>query len=206
VQLLWRPRFEPNTSGIESWSVTGSPTCSVEVIKYSFIHSRHLPLQSVGVTCMIEKSVFDSREGQEIFLFSTASRPALRPIQPPTQWVHLETSGLAVKLTTHLHPAPTLRTHGAIPPLSHTSSWCGVSLLYLRHSLPHEGDRGPSCSRSCEPHVSPSATDHCLLTEFDQDTLSHSKNILRNPNKIYTTNKDIKKKGKANPITGRGAP
>jgi hypothetical protein len=30
---------------------------------------------------------FDSRQGQEIFLFSTASRPALGPTQPPTQWV-----------------------------------------------------------------------------------------------------------------------
>jgi hypothetical protein len=30
---------------------------------------------------------FDSRERQEIFLSSTASSPALRPTQPPVQWV-----------------------------------------------------------------------------------------------------------------------
>jgi hypothetical protein len=30
---------------------------------------------------------FDSQQGQEIFLYSTVSRLALRPIQPPIQWV-----------------------------------------------------------------------------------------------------------------------
>jgi hypothetical protein len=30
---------------------------------------------------------FDSRLGQEIFLYYTASRPALKPTQPPIQWV-----------------------------------------------------------------------------------------------------------------------
>jgi hypothetical protein len=33
------------------------------------------------------RSVFDSRQGQEIFLYSTASRPALRPTHPRIQWV-----------------------------------------------------------------------------------------------------------------------
>jgi hypothetical protein len=36
---------------------------------------------------MSEESRFDSRQGQEIYLFSTASRPALGPTQPPKQWV-----------------------------------------------------------------------------------------------------------------------
>jgi hypothetical protein len=30
---------------------------------------------------------FDSRRGLGIFLFTTASRTALRPTQPPIQWV-----------------------------------------------------------------------------------------------------------------------
>jgi hypothetical protein len=30
---------------------------------------------------------FDSRRGLKIFLFITASRPALVPTQPPTQWI-----------------------------------------------------------------------------------------------------------------------
>jgi len=31
--------------------------------------------------------LFESRRGLKIFLFDTASRPALEPTQPPTQWV-----------------------------------------------------------------------------------------------------------------------
>jgi hypothetical protein len=30
---------------------------------------------------------FDSEQGLRIFFFTTASRPALKPIQPPIQWV-----------------------------------------------------------------------------------------------------------------------
>jgi hypothetical protein len=30
---------------------------------------------------------FDSRQGQVIFLYSTASRPVLGPTQPPVQWI-----------------------------------------------------------------------------------------------------------------------
>jgi hypothetical protein len=30
---------------------------------------------------------FESRQGLRIFLFTTASRPALGPTQPPMQWV-----------------------------------------------------------------------------------------------------------------------
>jgi hypothetical protein len=33
------------------------------------------------------RPMFDSRQGQEIFLFSTASMPALGPTQPPIPWV-----------------------------------------------------------------------------------------------------------------------
>jgi hypothetical protein len=36
---------------------------------------------------MIGVRRFDSRRGLEIFLFSSNSRPALEPIQPPIQWV-----------------------------------------------------------------------------------------------------------------------
>jgi hypothetical protein len=36
---------------------------------------------------MIRVSGFDSRRGLGIFLFTTASRMALGPTQPPIQWV-----------------------------------------------------------------------------------------------------------------------
>jgi hypothetical protein len=46
---------------------------------------------SVGIATRLRagRSVlgFDSRRGLGIFLFTTASRPALGPTQPPVQWV-----------------------------------------------------------------------------------------------------------------------
>jgi hypothetical protein len=45
---------------------------------------------------------FDSRQGQEIFLYSTMFRPALGPTQPPIQWLPGFLSP-GVKLTTNLH-------------------------------------------------------------------------------------------------------
>jgi hypothetical protein len=36
---------------------------------------------------MAKESLFNSQEGQEIFLLPIASKPAVRPTQPPIQWV-----------------------------------------------------------------------------------------------------------------------
>jgi hypothetical protein len=51
---------------------------------------------------------FDSWRGLGIFLFTTASRTALRPTQPPIQWVP-EALSLGVKLpgreADHSHPS-----------------------------------------------------------------------------------------------------
>jgi hypothetical protein len=51
---------------------------------------------------------FDSRQGQEIFLYSTLSRPALGSTQPPIQWV-LRARSSTVKWpgreADHLHPS-----------------------------------------------------------------------------------------------------
>jgi hypothetical protein len=76
------------------------------------------------------QSVFDSRQREENFLFSTASRPALRPTQTTIQWspgaLSLGLSGKDVKLTTHLQLVPRSRIHGAISLLSHASSRRGA--------------------------------------------------------------------------------
>jgi len=51
-----------------------------------------------------------------ILLFITASRPALRPTQPPNQWLQgALTPG--VKQPAYLHLVSKLRTHGIVFPL-----------------------------------------------------------------------------------------
>jgi hypothetical protein len=63
------------------------------------------------------------------FSLHPASRPALEPdgYQGLVPW---RQSGRGVKLTTHLHLVPRSRIHGAIPPLSNTSSWRGAQLKH----------------------------------------------------------------------------
>jgi hypothetical protein len=76
----------------------------------------------------------DSRPGRGWEFSSSPSRPD-RLLGPPSllsnryqglfSW---GLSGRGVKLTTHLHPVPRLRTHGAILPLPQYAfiSWCSV--------------------------------------------------------------------------------
>jgi hypothetical protein len=73
---------------------------------------------------------FNSRQGQEIFLYSTASRPALGLTQPPVQWMPGALSP-GVKLPgREADPSPPSNTEvkngGAIPLLFHMSSWHSV--------------------------------------------------------------------------------
>jgi len=81
--------------------------------------------------------------GRILFLFSTASRPALGPTHPPVQWVPRALSwGVkwpeGVKLTTHLHLLPKLRMCGATPALLQYvfMAWClikqGIRLVILK--------------------------------------------------------------------------
>jgi hypothetical protein len=73
---------------------------------------------------------FDSRRGMGIFLFTTVSKTALGPTQPPIQWVPAVLS-LGVKRpgreADHSPPSSAeARMRGAIPPLPNTSSWRGA--------------------------------------------------------------------------------
>jgi hypothetical protein len=68
-------------------------------------------VQRCATGWMIRVLEFDSRWGLRIFLFTTASRPALGPTHPPIQWVPGALSlgvknGRGVKLITHLHLVP----------------------------------------------------------------------------------------------------
>jgi hypothetical protein len=83
---------------------------------------------------------FGSQQGLGIFVFTTASKPALGPTQPPIQWVpgaiSLVVKRGGVRLTTHLQLVPRPRMCGAIPPLSNTPSRRGAKVkaqgrLYL---------------------------------------------------------------------------
>jgi len=76
---------------------------------------------------------FDSQWGLGIFLFTTTSRMALRPTQPPIQWVPGALS-LGVKwpeceADTHLHLVPRSRVRRAIPTLPQYAfimAWCSI--------------------------------------------------------------------------------
>jgi hypothetical protein len=73
---------------------------------------------------------FDSWQRQEIFLYSTASTPALGSNQPPVQWV-LGALSLGVKRPGHeADSSPPssaeVKNGGTILPLPHTSSWHGA--------------------------------------------------------------------------------
>jgi hypothetical protein len=60
---------------------------------------------------------FDPRQRQKIFPVTSASRPALEPIQPPVQWMPGVRRGWGVMLTAHPLLVPRLRRVGAVPPV-----------------------------------------------------------------------------------------
>jgi hypothetical protein len=99
-----------------------------ECIKMSRLH--HLgrilcpPPPPRNVKLKIILSHCDSRQGQWFFvLFATASRPTLRPILLPIQWVQVGgvfprgESDRGLKLTIYLDLVPSLRISGDTPPL-----------------------------------------------------------------------------------------
>jgi hypothetical protein len=84
---------------------------------------------SVGISdgLLAGWSEFYSRQGQEIFLFSTMSRLTLGPTQPPIQLIP-EALPLGLKRPGREadHPPPSsaeVKNAGAILHLPHTSSW-----------------------------------------------------------------------------------
>jgi hypothetical protein len=84
---------------------------------------------------------FDSQQGQEISLYSTASTLAVAPTQPTIQWV-LGVLSLGIKQPRHEanHSCPSsakVKNCGAIPPLPHTYSWCGAKLIKNRKIWQH---------------------------------------------------------------------
>jgi hypothetical protein len=77
--------------------------------------------------------------GVQHFLFSTASRPALGPIQPSVQWLPRDLSPEVKRLVREADHAPPssaeVKNGGAIPPLPHTSSWHSAQLIKHRDNV-----------------------------------------------------------------------
>jgi hypothetical protein len=74
----------------------------------------------------------NSREYKDIFLFSTASRPALRSTQPPLS-PGVKRPG---READHSPPSSAeVKNSGVVPPLPHTTSWRGT-LIKQRETLP----------------------------------------------------------------------
>jgi hypothetical protein len=110
---------------------------------------QHIPkflawLTGIALDHRLHDRRFESRQGLGIFLFTTASRPALEPIQLLIQWVTGALS-LGVKWpgceVDHLHLVPRSRMRGTIPPLSQYAfrAWCSLKAqgqLYLYIKAP----------------------------------------------------------------------
>jgi hypothetical protein len=70
-----------------------------------------LPIRRLATGSTIQGSIIGT--GKICYFFPKSSRLALRPIRLPIQWVPEFVPGVkrpGVKLTTHLHLAPRLRT------------------------------------------------------------------------------------------------
>jgi hypothetical protein len=86
---------------------------------------------SVGIATRLRdgRPRFDSRQRLGIFLFTTASRPALGSTQPTIQWIGGYFPGIRRpgRETDNSPPSKSkIILHRSSPSLPHTSSWCGA--------------------------------------------------------------------------------
>jgi hypothetical protein len=128
-------------SPISSHFSTHSNTLQHPVIRYHIL-TLYCFLGSVGIATGYRLDCRGSFPGRgKIFLFSTSSRSALGPTQPPIQLepelFAREQSGQGLKLTTHLHLVPRSRTVN--PDLHFPICLHGIVFNWLstRKSLPH---------------------------------------------------------------------
>jgi hypothetical protein len=109
------------------------------------IHTEPGYLSGIALGYGLDDRGCDSRQGPGIFLFTTVSKPAVGPTQPPIQRVpgalSLRVKQPGMKLTIHLHLAPRSRMRGAIHPLpQYAFIWClgkahGLYLFTYRNGI-----------------------------------------------------------------------
>jgi hypothetical protein len=73
---------------------------------------------------------FDSRQGQDIFVSSTVSNPALVPTETPIQWVPANLPPLLMpperEADNSIPSSLEVKNGVAMPPLPHVTPWCGA--------------------------------------------------------------------------------
>jgi hypothetical protein len=100
---------------------------------FSILKSTHFKLEYLSVIALgngLDDHGFESRQRLEIFLFTTASRPALGPTQPPIQCIsgalslvvklsgreadHTHSSSAEVKIAWNYTSTPPTRLHSVV--------------------------------------------------------------------------------------------
>jgi hypothetical protein len=102
------------------------PRCSPvwTIFKTIFNNTAHLKWSQDSDRLRAGWLGFNFWQGQGIFLVSITSRPAIRPTQPPIQWIRGAGS-------------PVVKRSGceAIPSLPNTSSWCSAWVIMHRDNF-----------------------------------------------------------------------
>jgi hypothetical protein len=94
---------------------------SVSIIDNFYFHLKKALWQVI----ILKISTLEPRQGQEITVYTTASKPALEPSRPPIQWVPGPGIKWPGREADHSHPSCAEVNGGAISPLPYMSSWRG---------------------------------------------------------------------------------
>jgi hypothetical protein len=108
-----------NTGGLGEWRDFIITDCCVTVLgRVPSLCAFYVTIRENPIAVMNDYSMDCYRQGQEIFLISKASTPAVVPAQSPFEWIpealYPESTTTGVLLTTIF--LPTLRMIGALPP------------------------------------------------------------------------------------------
>jgi hypothetical protein len=124
--LFWNPKVHHRTHlKSETWHCPWTTWMQSASVLLSFILLLSQQIRHSG-GLRAWRPCFDSQQGQEICLFSTAFRPALGPTQPHNQWVTGTLSPAVKRPGPEAGNSPPSSTEvkygGAIPPLLRASS------------------------------------------------------------------------------------